>query len=125
MRISDWSSDVCSSDLSTSEPSGAGSQWIVRSATQSPQGSSHHLPSRVRLMPPPPDRIVCGGGVAANWLGVDRNLYKYGEDGRPARGRHSRRTLREAFAMTAFAMSPNPRPEPWDKSDRKSTRQTS
>src|SRR3546814_233231 len=66
MRISDWSSDVCSSDLHSPRRSGGSP-----SGTRSPTGLFAGLPgfTRLRRCKPPPAPLACAasGGVA-EWL---------------------------------------------------------
>src|SRR3546814_8683340 len=88
MRISDWSSDVCSSDLATSRERKA---FIFLSA---PSGRK---PSRC----PPPKSIRIGGAAAPQMLREDRKVRKTPDGGARARGRsHAERrdpTPREAL----------------------------
>src|SRR3546814_2833550 len=56
MRISDWSSDVCSSDLRRSEGSGSEAPWkTVTAADKSWPPSSVRSPGRSRAVTPPVD----------------------------------------------------------------------
>src|SRR3546814_6066530 len=56
MRISDWSSDVCSSDLRRSEGSGSEAPWkTVTAADKSWPPSSVQSPGRSRAVTPPVD----------------------------------------------------------------------
>src|SRR3546814_9357463 len=64
MRISDWSSDVCSSDLSLlliPPPKRPPSQKARASSTATPSPAS---PSRFPDTPMPPPSMRCGAGVA-------------------------------------------------------------
>src|SRR3546814_5243533 len=71
MRISDWSSDVCSSDLETRAPSGA---WAPRAGRGTMRaagtGQSQRPPDRMRVLIPRPLRGQRAAAERApmNWL---------------------------------------------------------
>src|SRR3546814_2600931 len=78
MRISDWSSDVCSSDLRAQSPEYPSQNWVLSDESRASQRTPFHGPSRAvpgkpvalrrrAAAPrsrPLPDRLVRTGGTA-------------------------------------------------------------